>query len=101
MRRIASRSQRAGFTLIEALLATLLMAIIMGALAKVTSQWLRSWDRGFTRIQSVDLLAVGLDRLVADIAAAPIVAGSDEPGQPHGQQVHPLDPGKEIGRAHV
>jgi general secretion pathway protein J len=73
---IASRSPRAGFTLIEALLATLLMAIIMGALAQMTSQWLRSWDRGFTRIQSVDLLAVGLDRLVADIAAAEIIAGS-------------------------
>jgi general secretion pathway protein J len=76
MRRVAVRSQCAGFTLIEALLATLLMAIIMGALAQVTSQWLRSWDRGFTRIQSVDLLAAGLDRLVADVAAAQIVAGS-------------------------
>jgi prepilin-type N-terminal cleavage/methylation domain-containing protein len=38
MRRFASRSQRAGFTLIEALLATLLMAIIMGALVQMTSQ---------------------------------------------------------------
>jgi len=79
MRRVAARSQRAGFTLIEALLATLLMAIIMGALAKVTSQWLRSWDRGFSRIQSVDLLAAGLDRLVADVAAAQIVAGTNMP----------------------
>jgi general secretion pathway protein J len=76
MRRIVSQSQRAGFTLIEALLATLLMAIIMGALAQMTSQWLRSWDHGFTRIQSVDLLAIGLDRLVADVAAAEIIAGS-------------------------
>ena len=76
MRRVAVRSQCAGFTLIEAMLTTLLMAIIMGALAKVTSQWLRSWDRGFTRIQSVDLMAVGLDRLVEDVAAAQIVAGS-------------------------
>jgi general secretion pathway protein J len=76
MRRIAARSQRAGFTLIEALLATLLMAIILGALATVTSQWIRSWDRGFTRIQSMDLLAAGLDRLVADVAAAEIIAGS-------------------------
>jgi general secretion pathway protein J len=76
MRRIALRSQRAGFTLIEALLATVLMGIIMGALATVTSQWLRSWDRGFTRIQSVDLLAVGLDRIVADVAAAEIIAPS-------------------------
>jgi general secretion pathway protein J len=76
MRRIALRSQRAGFTLIEALLATLLMAMIMGALATVTSQWLRGWYRGFTRIQSVDLLAAGLDRLVADVAAAEIIAAS-------------------------
>src|SRR5258705_216438 len=83
MRRIASRSQRAGFTLIEALLATLLMAIIMGALAQMTSQWLRSWDRGFTRIQSVDLLAVGLDRLVEDGAAAGI-GSSNEHGRSRG-----------------
>jgi general secretion pathway protein J len=76
MRRVAARSQRAGFTLIEALLATLLMAVIMGALAQVTSQWLRNWNRGFARIQSEDLLAVGLDRLVADVAAAEIIAGS-------------------------
>jgi general secretion pathway protein J len=76
MRRFAARSRCAGFTLIEALLATLLMAIIMGTLAQVTSQWLRNWNRGFARIQSEDLLAVGLDRLVADIAAAEIIAGS-------------------------
>ena len=41
--RVAGPKGRAGFTLIEALLATLLMAIIMGALAQMTSQWLRSW----------------------------------------------------------
>jgi general secretion pathway protein J len=76
MRRVALTSARAGFTLIEALLATLLMAIIMGALAQVTSQWLRNWNRGFARIQSEDLLAAGLDRLVADVAAAEIIAGS-------------------------
>jgi general secretion pathway protein J len=75
MSRVGARSRRAGFTLIEALLATALMAIIMGALAQVTSQWLRNWNRGFARIQSEDLLAVGLDRLVADIAAAEIIAG--------------------------
>jgi general secretion pathway protein J len=76
MRRVAARSRRAGFTLIEALLATLLMAIIMGALAQVTSQWLRNWNRGFARLQSEDHLAVGLDRLVADVASAEIIATS-------------------------
>jgi len=76
MRRIVARSRRAGFTLIEALLATMLMGVILGALAQMTSQWLRSWDHGFARIQSVDLLAAGIDRLVADVAAAEIIAGS-------------------------
>jgi general secretion pathway protein J len=76
MSRVGARSRRAGFTLIEALLATLLMTIIMGALAQVTSQWLRNWNRGFARIQSEDLLAVGLDRLVADLAAAEIIVAS-------------------------
>jgi general secretion pathway protein J len=75
MKRAAPRSRCAGFTLIETLLATFLMAIIMGALAQVTSQWLRNWNRGFARIQGEDLLAVGLDRLVADVAAAEIIAG--------------------------
>jgi general secretion pathway protein J len=76
MKRVGAWSRRAGFTLIEALLATALMAIIMGALAQVTSQWLRNWNRGFARIQSEDLLAAGLDRLVADVASAEIIAGS-------------------------
>ncbi len=75
MRRPTAQSPCAGFTLIEALLATMLTSIIMAALAMVTSQWLRNWDRGFTRIQGVDLLAAGVDRLVADIAAAEIVSG--------------------------
>jgi general secretion pathway protein J len=76
MKRAAARSRRAGFTLIEALVATLLMAVIMGALTQMTSQWLRNWNRGFARIQSQDLLAVGLDRLVADVAAAEFIAAS-------------------------
>lgn len=34
------RTRVAGFTLIEALVATLLMAMILSALATVTAQWL-------------------------------------------------------------
>jgi general secretion pathway protein J len=74
MMRTAAWSRSAGFTLIEALVATVLMGIIMAALTTMTSQWLRNWDRGFARIQGMDLLAAGLDRLVADVAAAEIVA---------------------------
>jgi general secretion pathway protein J len=81
MRRASVWSRTAGFTLIEALLATLLMGFILGALATITSQWLSNWDRGFARIQGVDLLAAGLDRLVADLAAAEIVTagGANDP----------------------
>ena len=77
----AISSGNAGFTLIEALLAMLLMGVIMAALATVTAQWLPSWDRGVVRLQRVEALAVGLDRLVGDVAAAQIVSagGRDAP----------------------
>jgi general secretion pathway protein J len=63
----------AGFTLIEVLLATLLMTVILAALATVTSQWLPNWNRGMTRVQRAERLALGLDRLVADLSVAEMV----------------------------
>ncbi|MBV9969967.1 MAG: general secretion pathway protein GspJ [Xanthobacteraceae bacterium] len=65
----------AGFTLIEAMLTTALMVFVIGALATMTREWLRNWDRGFTRIQRVDLWAAGLDRIMTDLAAAEYVSG--------------------------
>jgi general secretion pathway protein J len=76
----SSRRSRAGFTLIEALLATALMGAILAALATITAQWLPNWNRGFARVQRAELLSLGLDRLVADLAAAEyIAAGRDLP----------------------
>src|SRR5262245_169023 len=76
----SSRRSRAGFTLIEALLATALMGAILAALATITAQWLPNWNRGFARVQRAELLSLGLDRLVADVAAAEYVApGRDLP----------------------
>jgi general secretion pathway protein J len=76
----ASRRSRAGFTLIEALLATALMGAILAALATITAQWLPNWNRGFARVQRAEHLSLGLDRLVADLAAAEyIAAGRDLP----------------------
>jgi general secretion pathway protein J len=68
-------ARNAGFTLIEAMLATALMVFVIGALATMTQEWLRNWDRGFARVQRVDLWAAGLDRLMADLAAAEYVSG--------------------------
>jgi general secretion pathway protein J len=68
------RAGEAGFTLIEVLMATLLMTVILGALATVTSQWLPNWNRGMARVQSSERLAMGLDRIVADLAVAKMMS---------------------------
>jgi len=77
MRTTFSRSalaDEAGFTLIEVLLATLLMTVILAALATVTAQWLPNWNRGMARVQRAERLAMGLDRMVADLSAAEMIA---------------------------
>jgi len=58
----------AGFTLLEALVATALMGMILAALATITAQWLPNWNRGIVRVQRDDLVALGLDRLIALLA---------------------------------
>lgn len=75
MKRMTQRLRRAltseaGFTLLEVLLATLLMTIILAALATVTAQWLPNWNRGIARVQRAERLATGLDRIVADLSVA-------------------------------
>lgn len=74
-RRWLPRDRRgcSGFTLIETLIATLLMAIILGALATITAQWLPNWNRGFARLQRAELSGRGLERIVADLAAAQFI----------------------------
>jgi general secretion pathway protein J len=76
------RSREAGFTLIETLIATAMMAAILAALATVTAQWLPNWNRGFARIQRNETLALGIERLVADLAAAQFVTAGREFAQP-------------------
>jgi general secretion pathway protein J len=80
--RASNRRRRAGFTLVEALLATALMGAILAAIATVTAQWLPNWNRGFARVQSADLLAAGLERIIADIAAAEAVTAGANIRQP-------------------
>jgi general secretion pathway protein J len=79
----------AGFTLIEALVAVLLTSVIMTALAAVTAQWMPGWERGIRRLQRIDTLAAGFDRLVGDIAAAEIVSTQ-------GDKAPPLFDGREL-----
>jgi general secretion pathway protein J len=83
------RASISGFTLIETLIAVAMMVAIIAALATVTAQWLPNWNRGFARMQRSELLALGLERIVADIAAAEFIP-------PHGLTKDPLFEGAEL-----
>ena len=74
LKRAVMWSRSAGFTVLEALLATLVMGIVFAGLAMVTGQWLPNWDRGFARLQRSHLVAIGLDRVTDDLAAAEIIS---------------------------
>jgi general secretion pathway protein J len=72
--RARRRDAAAGFTLLETLLATALFLIVIAALATVTGQWLPAWNHGFARVQRTEHLAFGLERIMADVAAAQFIA---------------------------
>jgi general secretion pathway protein J len=72
------RSGIAGFTLLEALIATTLMAMVLAAIGAITAQWLPSWNRGFMRVQRSELFAVALDRLAGDLSASEFVTPNRE-----------------------
>ena len=46
------------------------MTVILAALGTVTAQWMPNWNRGMARVQRAERLALGLDRIVADLAVA-------------------------------
>ena len=77
-----SRRRRAGFTLMEVLMATALLGAILAALATITAQWLPNWNRGMARVQRNEQLALGLDRLMADLASAEFVSISRNTVEP-------------------
>lgn len=66
---VMARSE-AAFTLIEAIVSMTLMMSVLIALSTVTAQWLPNWNRGISRVQQVQAFALGIERAVADIAAA-------------------------------
>ena len=67
------RSGEAGFTLIEMLIATMLMVFILTALATVTAQWLPNWNHGMARMERDERFAFALNRVVEDLAVAEFV----------------------------
>jgi general secretion pathway protein J len=73
MRRAQRHAHIAGFTLVEALVAMLLMGMVLASLATITAQWLPSWNRGFTRVENAERLSLVLERLAGDLSAAEFV----------------------------
>jgi len=76
------RRSQAGFTLIEMLIAMVLMVGILATLATVTSQWLPNWNRAFARVQRTELFGQGIERLVADLSAAEFMTASRNAKRP-------------------
>lgn len=78
MRRPRARLVRGddGFTLIEMLVALLLLALVVGSLASISAEWLPNWKRGLVRARSSERIAIALDRLVSDLSAAQYVSMS-------------------------
>lgn len=67
---------RAGFSILEGLVALALTGLIMAGISALVAQWMPVWNRGFHSVQQADLHALALDRIVADLAEARYVAGS-------------------------
>jgi general secretion pathway protein J len=83
------RDGEGGFTLIETLLALVLMGLVLSALANITAQWLPNWNRGLERIQRSELIGIALQRIGADLAAAEYVSVNRDAR-------HPLFDGSEL-----
>jgi general secretion pathway protein J len=63
------------------MIATALMAMVLAAIATITAQWLPNWNRGLARLQSDEHVALGLERVLADLAAAQFIAAGREQRQ--------------------
>ena len=77
----ASDAGRLGFSLIETLAALFLSGLIMAALARLTSQWMPGWDRGFERIQRSQSVGIALERISADLGSAEFLRASRDTKQ--------------------
>ncbi len=77
------RSGEAGFTLVEMLIATVLMVFIVTALVTVTAQWLPNWNHGMARMERDERFAFGLNRVVEDLAVAEFVPANTTVKKPY------------------
>jgi general secretion pathway protein J len=73
------------FTLLETLIAMMLMGMVLAALATITTQWMPNWNYGMARLQRNEQLSLALERLAADLSAAEFISASREAREPYFQ----------------
>jgi general secretion pathway protein J len=71
-----------GFTLIETLIAMVLLGLVLGSLVSISAEWLPNWKRALFRARSSETIAIALDRLVSDLSATQYVSVSSQTGIP-------------------
>jgi general secretion pathway protein J len=65
--------REAGFTLIEMMIATMLMVFVLTALATITAQWLPNWNYGMQRVERDERFTYSLNRILGDLSVAEFV----------------------------
>jgi len=83
-----TRQLERGFSLVEAIVALVLMGLVLSALGTITAQWLPAWHRGLDRAQRNEVIGIALQRIAADVSAAEYVP-------PHRQTRQPLFDGSQ------
>jgi general secretion pathway protein J len=61
--------RRAGFGLLEAILALAIAGLVLAAVTEIAGRALRSWNGGFATVAAVERTDLALDRIAADLSA--------------------------------
>lgn len=69
-RSLDSADRRAGFSLLEAMVALAIASLILSAIAVLGAQMMRNWMRGQDTIAALEMLQRGLGRLETDLSLA-------------------------------
>ena len=90
---------RAGFGLIEAIVALAIAGLVLAAITEIAGRTLRSWNRGLSTVAAVERSDIALGRLAADLTGLlPVpLANADTPevlfaGDEHGMAFTALTP---------